>query len=229
MQPVVLSSRRRPDVRLCVIGLACCLGVLPGHVAHAADPTVRGPMTDRPGPLSPKPVQVSGAEEPVVYQDPSAPLDFTFEYPRNWVTGVDRGSREPYWQVVILGPRNEADSYSASLTVRLLPNPSVGGKFADLEALVEGRKRQYGRQPGFLVLSEDQRDVAGVAAQEWMYRLSIPLPSHSTSARPTAIQTHEVRLAVRGHLYELIYTADQQDFDAYHRVFLHLLDSLTLR
>ena len=186
-------------------------------------------MTDRPGTLLPKPARVTGAEAPVMFADAGVPFDFTFEYPGNWVKGVDRGAHEPYWQVVMLGPRNAEDTYSASLTVRLLPSASVGGQFKNLDALVKERKRRQSRNSGFTVVLEGPLQVAGTPAQELLYSIVVPLSTPARKAAPAVLQSHEVRLSVRGHLYELIYTADQRDFEAYHKVFTHLLESVTLR
>ena len=45
--------------------------------------------------------QVTGVGPWVVYQDPTAALGFTFEYPENWAAGTETGRDQPYWQLII--------------------------------------------------------------------------------------------------------------------------------
>ncbi|MBI3321477.1 MAG: hypothetical protein HYZ91_04325 [Candidatus Omnitrophica bacterium] len=176
----------------------------------------------------PPPVQVSGVGSWTVYRGQHGRLDVAFEYPQNWAVGAEEGREQPYWQVVILGPRNAKNTLNVSMVVRKLSTTAEGGLYDDFQALVETRRTQYAANHDFQLLGEGASSVSGVAARQSEFSYVVPLPPHSVEPKPTSMQTRLVQFAFRGALYELSYTADVNQYATYHNVFAHLLDTFTL-
>ena len=172
------------------------------------------------------PIQVSGIGPWVRYQNTRAQLDFAFEYPQNWVVGLEEGRQQPYAQVIILGPRNAANSYSAGLTIRRQPVKTSGGLYENLEALIKSRRSQRAANRAFELLGEREQPLGQLTAWRSEFTDVVPLPSHSVEAKPTKIRTVLVQFAVYEQLYELSFSADTSEYPQYQYVFDHLLNSL---
>ena len=167
---------------------------------------------------------VTGVGPWVAYQDPTASLGLTFEYPQNWVTGTDIGRNQAYWQLIILGPRNAKNTWSAGLTIR---KRSTTGLYQSLELRIERHLKQAASAPQFQLLEEGSRQVGVFQTWQMTWACTVPLPPHSAQATtPTPIQTRLVIFAIGEHLYELNYSADAKEYPAYQHVFDHLLDTL---
>jgi hypothetical protein len=176
------------------------------------------------------PVHVQGVGPWKRYEPADVPLGVTFEYPQNWVAGAERGRQQPYWQVIILGPRNPEDTFSATLVVRKLPKRTAGGVHEDLDALLRARRRQYEARQRLVTFEETQRTLLDRRAQQlqFAYAATIPTAQDQTKTLTTRLQVVIVSLDVGDHLYELTYEADADEFSLYQPVFEHLLETLRL-
>ncbi len=163
------------------------------------------------------------------YRPSALPVSLTFEYPETWRAGEERGRGGAYHQIVVLGPRNASDTYNVGITVRVVPAAPAGGRYADVEALVAGRRAQYARVAGAETLVDQPRRVQGRNGSELEVRLPAKLPrGGSHGAVPVTLKTHAVMLPHGDHLIELSYSADTGNYERYHPVFDRLLESLQL-
>ena len=200
-------------------------GVLQGAAAgEEVKPTIHSMAPESSHDIPP--VQVSGVGPWVRYAQPRASFDFTFEYPQNWIAGLEEGRQQPYAQAVILGPRNAADSYSAGLTIRRQPVKALGGLYESVEALRRSRRAQYAAAHDVEIISEGEQPLGKITAWRMELSYTVPLPSHSAEATPTRIRLLLVQFAVFEQLYELSFSADASEYLTYRHVFDHLLASL---
>jgi hypothetical protein len=213
--------RRRYRLLRTAAGL-CTPLLLVGFLNATADMLKGTNMTTDPKPAS---VQVTGVGPWVRYRDPDASLDYTFEYPGNWVLSIDQGKEQPYWQALILGPRNAGDGFSATLTVRRLPTTAPGALYKDLPTLIDERRRQASASAEYELAEEGERQVDGLAARQADFTYVVPLPIDSIHPKPTKLRARQVQFARGEALYELHFAADAQDFPAFEHVFDHLVES----
>ncbi|MBI3325017.1 MAG: hypothetical protein HYZ92_07020 [Candidatus Omnitrophica bacterium] len=171
-----------------------------------------------------RPAPVTGVGPWVSYNDPHVPLPFTFEYPNNWLVGAEQGREQPYWQIVILGPRNATSQVSAGMTIRRLPTKAGGGLYENLDSLAAARRRQYEANTTFSLIQEGAVSIQAIQARQVEFSVFVPLPEGR--AKPTQLRHRLVQFALDDHLYELLYMADAADFKTYEPVFDRLLASL---
>ncbi len=176
------------------------------------------------------PVKVTGVGTGKLFADTEKGLACTFEYPENWAIGTEKGRKQPYQQAIILGPRNSSDNFSASLTVRRMPNKASGGIYSQLADLTQARQKQYGSNPRYRQLNTGERMVSGQKAVSMTIEYAVPIPPYGKlQAEPVLLQTQFVQFASAGVLYELTFSADARDYAAYEPVFEHLLQTFTLQ
>jgi len=169
----------------------------------------------------------TGAGSYVPYRPgPPPTLPLMFEYPENWKVGAEARPAGPYQQVIILGPRNALDTYSAGLVVRELRTRQDGGSYADAGELVERRRRQYQAAAEFALLTDRPLSLGGAPGHELEFEYTTRLPHPHSVPRLTTVKTRVVVMEHAGKLYELSYSADRQDYERHQPVFAHLLDTV---
>ncbi len=217
---------------VCAAGLSGCSKRSDAETGTA--PAAQQPITQESSMTRPKsphhvpPVVVHGVGPWKRYDQASGALDFTFEYPGNWAQGVEEGRRQPYRQVIIIGPRNMKNTFSAGLVVRRLPNKAAGGSFQDLAALMQHRRAQYQAREQFSVIEERELPLLGTTAHRLEYGYLTPLPQtgNQTQALVPRIRAVTIWLTIGDRLYELTFEADAEEFPTYLPVFEHLVQSL---
>ncbi|MBI3997220.1 MAG: hypothetical protein HY352_06135 [Candidatus Omnitrophica bacterium] len=157
-------------------------------------------------------------------------LPFTFEYPAAWVAAEEDGRGAAYQQVLILGPRNTSDTYTAGLTIRVMPTQAAGGKYAALEDLVQWRRAQHARAQALTSLRDGPTQVLGLpgAELEFQFQATVPPGGAPHGATQMTLKTHTVLVAHDERLYEFAFSADAADYDRYHPAFDRLLHTLHL-
>lgn len=192
---------------------------------HSPQPSSTSPVPPPDMPRhTPTPERTLGAF--VIFIPQHLPL--TFEYPSHWIAGEEEGRDAAYQQVIVLGPRNLLDTYSAGLTIRLLPSKERGGTYASLEELTQWRRTQEARSEISEVLRDQPRELLGLRGIELEFRTSLDLAPKERGGPmiPTAIRTRMVLLAQADRFIELVYTADALDYARYVPVFERLLESI---
>jgi len=179
-----------------------------------------------PSPHHLPPVRVTGVGPWTACAPAAEALSLACECPENWQVGVERNTAQAYTQVIILGPRNAADSFSAGLTLRRLAPKAAGGLYADLSALMAARATQRQANPQYVEHGTGERRLGDVLAFWTDFSVTAPMPPHSVSAQPTTVRTRIFQFTWQGALYELACAADAADFATYAPVLDHLLATL---
>lgn len=149
-------------------------------------------------------------------------LAAAFQYPKAWDFQIERGKVETYVQVKIRGPRNEEDTYTSYFTVRESTVKAKGGRFDGAAELLEQRKKTLLAKAQ--IEEEGDVQVAGIGGRELVVAQAIPpLHTHGLKGIPIPIRTRTVVLKKDDNLYELIYSADQRQYDQFTSDFDHLL------
>ena len=160
-----------------------------------------------------------------VYSGTESALQVTLEYPEPWALYEDKGKVEFYREVRIVGPRNGEDTYTPYISVRGSPMKVFGGRHENLDELV----RQYRSHliPGTEIVSEAQRSVAGLKADELTLTYTMPAIHHK-GIRPIPVPLKERRIFIEKHpyLYELTYSADAREYDRYAEAFERVVKTL---
>lgn len=138
--------------------------------------------------------------------DPQTP--YTFLYPAAWKPReiVHNGHTETF----IAGPVNKAGTYAVSLTVGVSP---AGEQTA--EAAAASFLSRYRQMPGFQALGQAVGTIAGSPAVEIEIAYVMPLPLNNLNARKTSIRERHIFLKQGTFLYELLYSAAEDDYDAW--------------
>ncbi len=144
-------------------------------------------------------------------------LAFTFLHPENWQVKVFEGNG--HGEVFILGPRNDADTYSVAFAVHVFPAEEQGGKYAALDQVVADRLERNRGLPSFRVISRARGRLTGADASEFEVSYSASLQAPDQSARETPIVERRIILKRAGRFYEFIYRASEEDYHAYLEAF----------
>lgn len=125
-------------------------------------------------------------------------------------------------EAFIVGPRNQADTYTTSLTVEVLPAPEQTPEEAATDLL--SRYRSFS---SFQELGRASGTVAGHPAVEVEFAYSMPLPLNSVDPERTVIRQRRIFLKCSDQLYELRYAAPEEDYETWLGAFRTLVQSFT--
>ena len=139
----------------------------------------------------------------IFHSTPSIP--FTFRYPVGWQTREI--VRDDDAEVFIAGPRNEADTYSVTLSIRLRTEP-----FLTPEAAAADFLEHYETAFGFEQIAQGPGMAAGRLAQIAEIRYTMLLPFNSLDAELTTIREQRIFFQSHGELVTLIYAAPDELF-----------------
>lgn len=135
-------------------------------------------------------------------------LDFSFLFPEGWQTS--EAEERNYCQVFIRGPRNEANTYSTTIVVNVLP----AGKM-NLEERVADYLAKTGKTRAFKLISTAKGFLSGAEAVELLVSYDAPLPIYNVNATDTKILERRIIVKRGEHFYELTYNAVEEDYDAF--------------
>ena len=151
-----------------------------------------------------------------------------FAIPAGWQVERDDGRRETYQQVRLLGPRNQEDTYTAFMAIRVRPLRAEAGWYEHIAELV--RQEADGALEGSLVDGPHPVRLAGLPAQELTVSVTLRPPAHHE------FPPGEVPLITRAVFfehdhagYEIMYSADAREYARYEPAFTALLDSFVIR
>lgn len=148
------------------------------------------------------------------------------QYPEGWTIQEERGQREPYLQVRFRGPRNPDQTYTAYISVRESPLAAYGGKFEGVDAAVDFFLSHL--LSDARVKAKTQKLIGGIQAIDLSVAYTIPpLRRPTLRAQPIPVVTRSLFVEKSPYLYELIYSADEQEFPRYLPSFEHLLETVS--
>lgn len=148
-------------------------------------------------------------------------LRLVFLCPAGWKARESQHDEEI--DIHLLGPRNDADTYSTSLAVSVMPAAGQTVQAAAQELLVRFHAAFPCETRGPIPAT-----VAGRPAFRVEVSYSIPLPLNNVTARPTPVQESTVFARAGDHLIELRYAAAAEEFAAWQPAFETLLASFEL-
>ncbi len=160
------------------------------------------------------------AESLPLYQG-TGELRLVFRYLPDWRIEEARGLADRYRQVQAWGPRNQDDTYTAHVTVRVSPVKSEGGRYANVDELVAAtRKAIYAGR----VDSERHTTIAELLAVDQTMSYTLPaVHQPGLKALPVPVKTRGLFFEREGHLYELLFSCDSREYDRNSLAFEQLL------
>lgn len=167
------------------------------------------------------PAAVPGPAERL-YQGTRPPLALRFVYPSAWRLSDEQRALEPFTGLRLLGPRNQEDTYTASITIRAV-------RPADDPALpLEVRVREYldHLPDGAVVERRTARKLEQAPAEDLVVSLSVLFFRSGLKPLPIPVKTRAVFFRRGPYLYWVMYSADARDYAAHEPVFERLLASL---
>lgn len=142
-----------------------------------------------------------------------------FRYPLTWK--ARKTIRDDEAEVHLLGPRNQANTYSTSVAIRLAPAQGQTAQAAALALLATYRTAFPCETEGPTALT-----IAGSRAYRVEIAYAMPLPLNSLLAQQTPVRETVVFVSHGDLLIELRYAAAEEMFTAGLAVFEALLHSL---
>ncbi len=162
------------------------------------------------------------------YQSDREYLQLSFEYPAAWRIIEDRGKIQAYSQALVIGPNNTAETFSANFVVLGSPIKAKGGRFENIAQLRGNFTSHLYENPHFL-------DSLGAKIEKYdaetvIATYTIP-PTFDKGIKPleVPVKTKAFFTQVNDCFYEVIYTADVQDFSKYENDFDHLVKSIRFK
>jgi len=158
-----------------------------------------------------------------VFSGTQPALDFSFLYPANWDLRerVKRDSGE----VVILGPRNQDNTYSSGLDISVTPTRQAGGKFSTVDELVAEYLKKSENLPRFKLISKTTGSFGPYAATETLLSYVMPLPLHNVEPRDTTIVERRIVFQRGQRFYELSYKATEEDYPVFLEAFRRVVQT----
>ena len=154
----------------------------------------------------------------VSYQVDRPSASCAFLYPADW--DVREIVQDDAIEIFIVGPRNQADTYTTSLTVEVSLAPEQTP-----EAAAAALLSRYRSMSSFQELGRAAGMVAGYPAVEVEFAYSMPLPLNSINPEWTVIRQRRIFLKRGDQLYELRYVAPQEDYETWLDAFRTLVQS----
>lgn len=149
-------------------------------------------------------------------------LKVKFQYPKLWRLRMENGQIERYSQVMVLGPRNADNTYTAAFFVRETKTDSATSE--SLKALKKKRLDHLYKDPK--ILSEAPVSVGSVSAEEVTTLHSSPPRFIKGAANlPVDVRSRMVFLQKGASVFEIVYMADQREFQKNEKDFDRLLKS----
>lgn len=148
------------------------------------------------------------------FQSNNPRLDFTFLYPDQWQIIESGGKETEYDEVFIAGPRNEENTFTLSLSVRVTPlhNQSLESAFTNYLA-------KSMRAANYREISRTKGTLAGIEAIEIEISYTMPLPLNGTQPQRTSINERRIFFEKDDRLYELIYSTAETNYNKYLEAF----------
>jgi len=156
----------------------------------------------------------------VPFQSSQPRTPYTFLYPAGW--DVREIVEDGYVEIFILGPVSRAGTYSTSLSVGMT-RAAGQTPLEATNALVSKYRAAFKAQER----GPFSATVAGRPAVEVEIAYSMLLPLNSLDAKQTPICERRIFFEENDQLYELDYTAPEEDYETWLGAFRTLVESFT--
>lgn len=157
-------------------------------------------------------------KEYIRYRSGQPKIPCTFLYPADWKLRetVENG----YADIFVAGPRDATGSYSISFTVGVTHQADQTPTEAAMSRLAKFRSAFSVESVG-----PDSTTVAGRPATAVEVVYSMPLPVNSVDPKWTNIRDRTIYVRQGGRLYELHYSAPEEDYETWLEAFQMLVES----
>lgn len=160
----------------------------------------------------------------VTYRSTAPELPLTFDLPEGWRVSEEAGKIDRYREIIVMGPRNAEDTFSASISVRSEPKKAKGGRFSTLEELVSSHEKHLFGNPK--VLAKQATKVSGAKAVDFLATYTIPaMRLKGLKPKPIPVKARTVFLEKGGRFYRLSYKADEREFSSHEVRFRRLVET----
>ncbi|MBI2094331.1 MAG: hypothetical protein HYT88_06400 [Candidatus Omnitrophica bacterium] len=167
------------------------------------------------------------AQEPfILYRSNQPQLPIAFEYPSAWQPEFSKGSVEPYVQVQVYGPASLESRLRTYIAVRSMPNAAEGGKYGDVQALVESYLQHL--MPSFKIDKDQTTQVLGIPARMLDISGTLALPWEAKDPQAIPIRGQRIFFEKNKRLYELSWLATPETSSIVEAAFQKLLATLSL-
>jgi hypothetical protein len=146
------------------------------------------------------------------------PYEYTFLYPADWK--ARESMEEGYVDTHIAGPRNRAGTYSTSFAVGVTRAAARTPAEAAVELLTKYRSAFSIQEQGPFSTTVAGRPAVEVEIAYWM-----PLPLNSLHPQRTVIRERSIFFRRGSQLYELNYSAPEEDYETWLEAFRVLVES----
>jgi hypothetical protein len=143
-----------------------------------------------------------------MFESPYKDWPFAFLHPEDW--SIREIINENSIEIFIAGPRNRANTFTTSMTVR-----GHVGRGQTLEKLTAEHINRYRPLAGFKVIAQTRGVLDGDVAVEVEIAYVMPLPLNNVNAQMTPIRERRIFLKQEERIYELIYAATEEDYQTY--------------
>ena len=142
------------------------------------------------------------------FESPYEDWPFAFLYPEDW--NIREIINEDSFEIFIAGPRNRADAFTTSMTVR-----GYIGRGQTLKELTTEYVNRFRPLAGFKVIAQTRGVLDGNEAMEVEIAYVMPLPLNNVNAQMTPIRERRIFLKRGNRIYELIYAATEEDYETW--------------
>ena len=164
------------------------------------------------------------AETFAAYHSSRAELPVAFEYPAAWQVEESSGTHEAYAQVQVYGPASLEPRLRTYLVVRCVPPKAEGGRYANLDEMVESYRATL--QAGLRVDEERKVQVLSQPATQLDVSGIFQLPLDAPGERSVPVKSQRIFFEQEGRLYELAWMGTPEVAEQVAAAFAHLLQAL---
>lgn len=147
------------------------------------------------------------------FESTNPKLNFSFLYPADWQ--VKEIEEKTYSEAFVRGPRNQADTLNAGITVTVVPTREAGGEFATVEEALADYMARSQRLASWRELSRTSGFLLSSPAVEVTISYTLRLPLNSPLAQPTSIVERKLIVKRGSRLYKITYRAVEEDYYAF--------------
>jgi hypothetical protein len=166
-------------------------------------------------------VNMSSRLELTRFRTQESAFDFVFSYPSDWKLRETRGA--DYHEVDIIGPRNREGTFNVGLSIRVTGAGEGNRLGCDVDTLRSDYLTRSKTRQGFRQISCSSGSLAGMEIREVEIAYVIPLPIDSVRPKMTTIIERVVFLKRDTRVYEIAYTASEDEYREYLPVFEELI------
>lgn len=156
-----------------------------------------------------------------VFISPNKRINFSFLFPSSWVVRETQGEKGEYIQVLLRGPRNKDDTFSAGIAVTISP-----AKDSNLEKYKDDLISRQQKLPVYRLIVNKRGYLGNVEAVDLFYAFALGLPLNSSAPKDTIISKRVVIFIRKGLAYRISCSAVKEDFGKFNSVFKNVVRTL---